>query len=98
MGMVNISVKEGDKVICINDNCYIRHYGTGKNWEVPRGIKLGEIYLVLGISEDYFGSNKLILEVNGERVIVSPLYMDGQNYGQRFEKVNSPNETISEVI
>jgi hypothetical protein len=97
-GYVSIHLKPGDKVKCINDKKYIRQYGSGPDWTVPSGIKEGEIYTVVDIVKDYFGANKIMLEVDGKNVVVDTLYMDGKNYGQRFENVDKPDRDISNVI
>lgn len=97
-GYVSIKAQPGDKLRCINDKKYHRHYGTGPDWSVPEGVEEGKIYTVVRISEDYFGSNKLLLDVKGKSTVVDPLYMDGAKYGQRFENVANPGDEIARVI
>jgi Zn finger protein HypA/HybF involved in hydrogenase expression len=97
-GFVSLNVKPGDKVKCINDKKYTRQYGTGPDWTVPNGIKEGEIYEVDSIAKDYFGANKLVLIVDGKKQVVDSLYMNGMNYGQRFELADKPGDEISRVI
>jgi hypothetical protein len=96
-GYVAINIKPGDEVRCINDKTYRRQYGSGTDWKVPCGIQEGKVYEVVKIVEDYFGNNKIMVNIDGKNVIVDTLYMDGANYGQRFENVSKPGK-ISKVI
>jgi uncharacterized protein YgiM (DUF1202 family) len=97
MGYVIIKSEIGDKIKCLNDETHLRQYGTGDNYSVPIEIRKGEIYTVVGIAKDYFGSNKLVLLAGKVEMVVNPLYMIGTAYINRFEKVDEPGKKIAWV-
>lgn len=97
MGFVVIKVKVGDLLKCIDDKVHRRRSGSGDDFKLPPGVVEGGEYEVVNISEDYFGSNKLVLLVEGVPVVVDPLFQSGSGYQQRFEKVEAPGKEIAWV-
>jgi hypothetical protein len=86
-GLSRTEIKKGDLVKVINQ---VDNYRT----KFPKQLKLGEIYEVIGVCDDYFNGHTLIFEVNGEKITCTPLGFSHSNNIKdkvRFEVISNPN-------